>query len=266
MTMKNFDFDKDVLERSDDVAIVVDYWSPTCGPCLMLGPVLEKLAANADGKWELVKINTMEHNKLAMEHGIQSIPHVRMFSKGKVVSEFVGALPEHTLVKWLDQFIPTEAKEALNAIRERLAGDDREAALTELEAFAKANPDLSMASLVYASEIVFASPMKALGMISGIKSDDLLYEAAENVRMLAELATFEDVDGTDAAKHLAAGSTALQAGDYDAAMAALIEATAADKSYSKELPRRGAISMMRMFGPQHPLTLKYRRKFEMALS
>ncbi len=264
--MKNLDFNKDVLERSGDVAIVVDYWSPSCGPCLMLGPVLEKLAAQADGKWELVKINTMEHNRLAMEHGIQSIPHVRMFSKGKVVSEFVGALPEGTLVKWLDEFIPTEAKEELNAIRERLSGENRETALKELETFVAAHPDLPMASLVMASEIVFQSPMKALGMISNIKSDDLLHEAAENVRMLAELATFEDKDGTEAAKQLALGSTALQAGDYDGAMAALIEAVSADKGYSKELPRRGAISLMRMFGPQHPLTQKYRRKFEMALS
>lgn len=263
--MKNFDFEKDVLERSNDVAVVVDYWSPTCGPCLFLGPILEKLAAQADGTWELVKINTMEHNRLAMEHGIQSIPHVRMFSKGKIVSEFVGALPEGTLTKWLDEFIPTEAKEELNAIRERLASEDREAALEDLEAFVGANPDLPMGSLVLASEVVFQAPMKALGLISGIKSGDLLYEAAENIRMLAELATFENKDGTEAAKQLELTANSLRDGDYDTALAAIIDAVSADKSYAKELPRRGAISMMRMFGPQHPLTIKYRRKFEMAL-
>jgi putative thioredoxin len=265
MNNENFDFEKDVIARSNEVAIVVDYWSPTCGPCLFLGPILEKLASSAEGNWELVKINTNEHNRLAYEHGISSIPHVKMYSKGKVVSEFVGALPEGTLVKWLDEFIPTEAKEQLNAIRERLASQDREAALADLRVFAQAHPDLPMAGLVLASEIVFEAPEESLALVQNVKLGDLLWESAENIRLLAELGTYEDASGTEAGKQLSIAREALHANDFDAAMVAMITAVEADKAFAKELPRRGAIALFRMFGSQHPLTIKYRRRFEMAL-
>jgi putative thioredoxin len=265
MNNDNFDFDKDVIARSHEVAVVVDYWSPTCGPCLFLGPILEKLASDGEGKWELVKINTNEHNRLAYEHGISSIPHVKMFSKGKLVSEFVGALPEGTLVKWLDEFIPTEAKEQLAAIRERLSGQDRGTALADLRVFVAAHPELPMAGLVLASEIVFEAPEDAIALVQGIQLGDLLWESAENIRLLAELGTFEDTSGTEVGKQLSIAREALHANDFDAAMQAMIAAVEADKAFSKELPRRGAIALFRMFGSQHPLTIKYRRRFEMAL-
>lgn len=264
MKTKEFNFDTAVLERSNDVPVVVDYWSPTCGPCLFLGPVLEKLASQANGTWELVKINTMEHQDLAVAHEIYSIPHVKMFSKGKLVSEFVGALPEGTLLKWLDEFIPTPAKEELNAIRERLHGDNKDQAIAELRAFAEAHPELPMAGVVLASEIVFDEPEAATKLVSGVKLGDLLWDAAENIRLLAELATFED-ESTVAAQQIKAASAALKADDYDTAMQSMLNAVEADKSYAKELPRRGTIALFRMFGAQHPLTIKYRRRFEMAL-
>lgn len=265
MNKDNFNFDTDVLARSFEVPVVVDYWSPTCGPCLFLGPILEKLEGQANGSWELVKINTMEHNRLAYDHGISSIPHVRMFSKGKLVSEFVGALPENTLLKWLDEFIPTEAKEQLGAIRERLHGEDRAAALADLRVFVAAHPDLPKAALVLASETVFEAPAEARELVSGIKQGDLLWESAENVRLLAELGTFEDSSEALAAKQLVIAREAIADNNPDAAMAALVVAVEADKDYANELPRRGAIALFRMLGAQHPITIKYRRRFEMAL-
>ncbi len=265
MTQDNFEFDKDVIARSFEVPVVVDYWSPTCGPCLFLGPILEKLASTAEGNWELVKINTNEHNRLAYEHGISSIPHVKMFSKGKVVSEFVGSLPEGTLVKWLDEFIPTEAKEQLAAIREKLHGQDHDQALADLRVFANANPGLPMAGLVLASEIVFDAPEEAQALIAEIKQGDLLWESAENVRLLAELGTFEDSSGSEAGRQMTIAREALHASDMEAALQAMIAAVEADKAHAKELPRRGTIALFRMFGSQHPLTIKYRRRFETAL-
>lgn len=265
MKQDNFDFTKAVLERSNEVPVVVDYWSPTCGPCLFLGPILEKLESQGNGSWELVKINTNEHNALAAEHGIYSIPHVKMFSKGKLVSEFVGALPEGTLVKWLDEFIPTEAKEMLTAIRERMNGDEKEKALADLREFVVAHREVPMARLVLASEIVFDSADEARELVATVKMGDLLWDAAENVRMLADLSSFKDTTGSDAGKQLELASAAMKADDYDGAMQALLAAVEADKTFAKELPRRGCIALFRMFGAQHPLTIKYRRRFEMAL-
>jgi putative thioredoxin len=266
MQNEMIDFDKDVIARSFEVPVVVDFWAPTCGPCLFLGPVLEKLATGSEGQWELVKINTNAQNRLAYEHGISSIPHVKMFSKGKLVSEFVGALPEGTLVKWLDQFIPNEEKEQLNAIRERLAGADHDTALADLRAFVLAHPEMQMAAVVLASQIIFESSQEAIDLVKDVKLGDLLWESAENIRLLGELGTYEDQSGTEAGKQLTIAREALHANDFEVAMEAMIAAVEADKLLQKELPRRGAIALFRMFGSQHPLTIKYRRRFEMALS
>ena len=88
------DFTQDVLLRSESVPVVVDFWAPWCGPCKVLGPILEKLESEAGGAWKLVKIDTDQQQAIAAEHGIRGIPDVRLYSLGKEVARFSGALPE----------------------------------------------------------------------------------------------------------------------------------------------------------------------------
>jgi len=97
------DFEKNVIESSNEVPIVVDFWSPMCMPCLVLGPVLEKLAKNYNGKFVLAKINVSQNTATAQAYGITSIPAVKLFKKGKVVDEFVGALLEPQVVEWIEK-------------------------------------------------------------------------------------------------------------------------------------------------------------------
>jgi len=88
------DFEEKVIKQSDNVLVVVDFWAEWCMPCLMLGPVLEKIAEEHKGKIVLAKLNVDNSPKTGQNYGIDSIPAVKIFRNGKTVGEFIGALPE----------------------------------------------------------------------------------------------------------------------------------------------------------------------------
>ncbi len=97
------DFQEKVIEKSKEIPVVVDFWATWCMPCLMLGPVLEKLAEEYKGKFILVKVNVDVARETAMKYGIMSIPSVKMFKNGEIVDEFIGALPEGRVKEWLEK-------------------------------------------------------------------------------------------------------------------------------------------------------------------
>ena len=103
------DFQNEVIARSREVPVVVDFWAPWCGPCRMLGPVIEKLASEANGKWDLVKVNTDENQDLAAQYQIRGIPNLKLFAGGEVVSEQVGVLPEPVLKQWVESHLTANA-------------------------------------------------------------------------------------------------------------------------------------------------------------
>lgn len=99
-------FQKEVLDKSHEKPVLVDFWAPWCGPCRVLGPTLEKLAKANKGAWRLVKINADKYPGLSQRYGIRGIPAVKLFVDGEVRDEFVGALPEHAIRQWLNRALP----------------------------------------------------------------------------------------------------------------------------------------------------------------
>src|SRR3954452_4742600 len=115
------DFQQKVVERSKQVPVVVDFWAEWCGPCRTLGPALEKAVNARDGQVELAKIDTDRNPRIAQEFQIASIPAVKAFKDGKVVSEFIGAIPPARIEAFLNEIVPSEA--------DRLAESDDEESL-----------------------------------------------------------------------------------------------------------------------------------------
>jgi len=96
-------FEEEVIEKSKEIPVVVDFWAQWCRPCLMLGPTLEKLAKENKGKFILAKVNVDKAPVISQKYGIMSIPNVKLFKEGKIVDEFIGAYPEDFVRKWLER-------------------------------------------------------------------------------------------------------------------------------------------------------------------
>ena len=99
------DFKQNVIEKSKTIPVVVDFWAEWCMPCMILGPVLEKIAKEYAGKFILAKVNLEKNQQKAQEYNVRSIPNVKFFKNGKIIDELIGALPENEVKQWLDKNI-----------------------------------------------------------------------------------------------------------------------------------------------------------------
>ena len=263
--VSTFNFQTDVLDASRTTPVVVDFWAPWCGPCRVLGPTLDRLAEAADGRWQLVKVNTDEHPELMQAFGIRGIPAVKLFVDGAVTAEFTGALPEPQVRRWLDDHLPSPARSHYDAGRAALASGDRDAARSELTAALDADASASWADdarLQLARLVVFEAPEQAVELVAGQLSME-----ADAIRQLADALALDPdaLPEAPARPRYADGLQALRAGDMDAALAAFTEVVQVDRVYADDGARKLAVALFQTLGEEDPVVAAHRPVFNRSL-
>ena len=236
-------FEQDVLERSNEVPVVVDFWAEWCGPCRQLTPVLEKAATAREGKVDLARVDTDANQRLSAAFRIQGIPAVKAFKDGQVVEEFVGAQPPAAVERFFDSLVPTEAEELLEA------GD--EASLRRALELEPANGDAAVRLARILRER--GEDDEALEVLKNIAG----HFGAEGLAARIRLERADDVDVDDA-------FTALDAGDHERALDGLIAAIS-DSDGHKDDVRRAVVGILDELGPDNPLARDARRRLASAL-
>jgi putative thioredoxin len=264
------DFSRDVLDRSREIPVVVDFWAEWCAPCRVLGPILEKLAAKNAGRWVLAKVNTEEHQDIAVQYKIGSIPDVKLFIDGAVVDGFLGALPEYAIVKWLKNAIPGESDDRIAESLDLLNSGRTDDAAFILEQVLEAEPENEEAKVLLGRAIVFTDPGRAESLCAGIDVTNELYGTAEALLQYARLFGKRNAPGLLAEAPVktlyldAIDSLARQ--DYDSALEKMIRVMGEDRAYDDDGARKTCIAVFHFLGEEHEITKKHRHAFGMVLN
>ncbi|MEO1711934.1 MAG: thioredoxin [Bacteroidota bacterium] len=258
-------FQQDVIERSFDLPVVVDFWAAWCGPCQVLGPVIEQLAEEQAGRWELVKIDTEAYPEIAEQFKIRGIPNVKLFRDGQAVAEFAGALPKRAIEKWLDEQIPSEDQLALTSIlaTETIFPDAQ--TKTNLTQWVEEHPSDQIAKLFLARYLIAEDSQQAQAWSQGFSPVDDHYQLSQAVLQLASFMEADWIEDHPVASKLAEVQTTLRQNNWEEGTQKLIEAVQLDKSYLKDLPRKTTIALFHLLGDSHPISKNYRWRFDMAL-
>ena len=183
-------FEKDVLDLSEEVPVVIDLWAPWCAPCRTLGPMIEKIVDETEGRVALAKVNVDENPAISQAFKVQSIPAVFAIKDRKIVDSFVGALPEQQIRTWVEKLAPISSPADLLA-----EADDEESLLSALEL----EPGHAKAIAKLASiRIGVGDYDAALELISRVPENDELRQLAAKARLLAKDMDFSSQDEVEA--------------------------------------------------------------------
>ena len=271
-------FQEQVVDRSHERPVVVDFWAPWCGPCRALGPVLEALAIEKDGAFVLAKVNTDDNQDLAGAFEVSSIPAVFAIRNGKMVDRFEGMLPEAELRQFVDRLAPSEA-ETEAAVALELEGRDPAAAETAYRKMVAANPD-DLAARVGLARVLLGSEgneAEALSLLAPVDGSDQAPEA-ERLRAVISLREAPHTDADLAAAqatvaatpeaapaHLELGRVLAARGEYLPAMDVLLVAAELDKRLGATQVRELMVTIFTILGARSPESDDYRGRLRSLL-
>lgn len=190
-------FSADVLERSKQVPVLVDFWAGWCNPCKMLMPILDKLANEYHGKFVVAKVDTDAERELAAVNGIRSLPTVKIFRHGQPVDEFMGALPESAVREVIERHIERPADLVIDQANQLAAAGDAAAAVTALSAALAEDPNYLRLRLKLVEHLLSTdNPQRAIDTLAELPANEALDADARRLRAQAELALATQ-DGLD---------------------------------------------------------------------
>lgn len=265
------DFEYEVLAYSQQVPVVVDFWAEWCGPCRILGPTLEKLAAEAQGAFRLAKVNVDENPNLAVRFDVRGIPVVKAFRDGRVVSEFVGAQPEPRVREFIKSIAPGQSDLALEKATSLL--DQRQPMSAELtfREVLESHPDHPVALLGLARSLMLQGTGEEAASILSRFPASKEFSKAELLRPLAEVmqkAERDDLEGDNMSPLDAAFIRSVRLvgrGNLEAALDGLLDILREDKRFRKGEARQVYLAILELMDSDSPTARQYRSELASVL-
>ncbi len=267
-------FTSEVLEKSREVPVLVDFWADWCAPCQALAPVLYKLVDEYQGKFLLAKVDTDKYQALAGQYGVRGLPTVKVFKDGEIVDEFTGAQPESFIREIIERHIEHESDLIKQQAIAALQSGDTQKALELMQQAVATEPekhelkiDLAKVLLAAGDAIEAENTLKALPA--------LLREETEVKGMLAQLefarlaAAEPDVEKlertvNDEPENVMAryqlSAHKILSGDYEAALENLFEIVRRDRKFEDDAGRKAMLAVFDMLGGSGELVSRYRSK------